>query len=233
MKFIFIPFAGGSQYSYHQFMQSAHKFNIRIMAVEYPGRGGRFREPLLEDVNEMVEDIFRQVKDHIHGPYCIYGHSLGAIAGYLLTHKIIAMGLRKPVHLFFSGCAGPSIPNKTPFKNLTTTASFIEKLVELGGCPDELLNNTDLLNVFEPIIRADFAVSDSYVHTPRAPFNIPLTVMIGSGEQITHEEAQAWQEETSRKIEVKTFEGNHFFILGKEEEILDLLSVRVRNSIYL
>src|SRR4051794_37934122 len=97
-----LPFAGGSRYSYISFANCAPE-NICVIPIELPGRGSRFRETLLTNMDSVVTDIFQQIKDRLDEPYGIYGHSMGTLSGYLLTKKIIQKNLNKPIHLFFTG----------------------------------------------------------------------------------------------------------------------------------
>src|SRR5690606_40893251 len=98
-------------------------------------------------------------------PYAIYGHSLGSLLTYLVTIRIIREGLNKPVHLFVSGRGGPSIPRKEPPTSELPRPAFINKLRELGGFPDDLLNDEDVMNFFEPILRSDFRGVETYQYT--------------------------------------------------------------------
>ncbi|HYC27772.1 MAG TPA: thioesterase domain-containing protein, partial [Chitinophagaceae bacterium] len=97
-----LPFAGGSQLSYSPFVQYESE-HIQFLPLELPGRGARWREPLLTDIHEMTNDAFEQIKNGLTDPYAIYGHSMGSLIGYLLTKKILAHNLPAQLHLFFSG----------------------------------------------------------------------------------------------------------------------------------
>ncbi|WGH74195.1 hypothetical protein P8625_08680 [Tenacibaculum tangerinum] len=57
MKIIAFPFAGGNSQSYNKLFHKNEKFT----ALCYPGRGGRIREKLLLEVDELVEDMLLRV----------------------------------------------------------------------------------------------------------------------------------------------------------------------------
>jgi len=232
MKIVFLPFAGGFQHSYYNFQQKALKCGIDILSVELPGRGSRTNEPLLTDLNEMVDDVYQQIRGAITMPYGIFGHSMGALIGYLLTRKIIREKQRKPFHLFLSGCAGPSVKPKDPPLHSLNSQAFRNKLRELGGSPEEILENDVLLNIFEPVIRADFQAVDNFTYNEDNRLDIPMTVMIGREEKITVQDARAWQAETTKNIDLIEFPGNHFFLFGKEEEIINIISRKVNSWMF-
>ena len=227
VNLICIPYSGGSFYSYNGLQKCLDDF-INFVPVELPGRGKRFSATLLTNIHDMVNDMFVQIKQFFNTPYAIYGHSLGAMLGYLLVRKIVKEKMTEPLHLFFSGREAPSVKNKERNIHLLPKTAFIEKLIEYGGMPDELLKEKELLDFFEPVIRADFRAYETWQYEPDKPFDIPLTVIIGSDENITHQEAMAWQEITKRKITLKTFPGNHFFIFNYLPDMGRIISDTLR-----
>jgi surfactin synthase thioesterase subunit len=182
-------------------------------------------EPLLTEINAAVDDIYTQIVPYLNIPYAFYGHSLGSLLAYLLTKKIILEKKKAPIHLFFSGRHAPSVILDEPNSHSLPRNEFITKLKELGGSPDELLNNEELLRFFEPILRADFKLSDNYIFSTSYPFHIPITVMIGTDEKISEENVSAWQKETTLPVRILRFKGDHFFIFNNIE-IVSLEIVR-------
>lgn len=218
-----LPFAGASKYSYTGF---AKQFSpvINVIPIDLPGRGTRFKEDLLIDSAGMAKDIYNQIKGQLHSPYAIYGHSMGTLLGYLVTQMIIENGMPQPLHLFFTGCGGPSLPrlkDGETARYLLPKKDFIFKLKEYGGSPDEILEDDTLMDFFEPILRADFQSIETYVHKENPLFNIPVFVAIGSEENVTEAEAMTWQNETAHKVELKIFQGKHFFIFDHERELAE------------
>jgi len=218
-----LPFAGGNSYSYQKLAQYKADF-INIVALDLPGHGKRMGKPLLTDITEMAEDMFYQMKDYLSEPYAIYGHSMGAILGYVISQKIVHKEMIPPVHLFVNGRQGPSVENKREVLHLLPKEEFIEKVLAYGGIPEMVAQEKDLMNLFVPIMRADFQAVETYTYKPAQPLNIPITVMIGLDEGITYEEALRWQEVTTRNISIKQFPGGHFFIFDHLPEIGRIIS---------
>jgi surfactin synthase thioesterase subunit len=229
MNIFFLPFAGASKYSYNGFISKAPE-PIRPIAVELPGRGSRYREDLLFDIGRQVDDVYDQIKDLLHEPYAIYGHSMGSLIGYLLARKIVRLNLRKPERLFFSGCTAPSLKPGNTAHSLLPRDAFYGKIREYGGCPDEMLNNSDLMVFFEPILRADFQAVESFRYTPEEPFDMPIDIFLGTEENITAENALAWQKETTAKISVSRFAGRHFFIFDHEKELMEHVAFKMTHT---
>jgi surfactin synthase thioesterase subunit len=230
MTLFCFPFAGGSKYSYNHFIPFAAK-GLNIVPLELPGRGARRRETLTANMNGAVTDIYNTIRSDLSTPYAFYGHSMGAVLAYLVVKRIISDKLPSPVYIFVSGREGPSIPNTDKLRHLMPREQFIAELREIGGSPDELLNDDDLMDFFEPVLRADFAAMELYEYEETYPFNIPILAMIGLDEKILEEEVQAWQKETIQEIEIKRFEGKHFFIFTHPEEIMSLINARLLLSV--
>lgn len=231
VKLFCLPFAGGNKYSYQPYVQLAPDF-LEIIPLELPGRGARIKEDLLTNLDLLVNDAFNQIKDHLSEPYAIYGHSMGSIMGYLLTKKIIESGLDQPLYLFLTGCTAPClIYEKDIPRHSLPKDEFIERLRDLGGCPEEILNDDSLMSFFEPILRADFEAVESYFYQETEPFDIPITVINGLDESIPYEDALHWQAETSEKIEVRQFPGGHFFIFDFPVEIVKIISRKLNSKV--
>lgn len=229
VNLICIPFAGASIYSFRDITKSIADF-INVIPVELPGRGKRISERLQSDIYKIVDDIFLRIKLHINTPYAFYGHSLGALLGFLLVKRVLNEKLPQPLHLFCSGRGGPSVENKDKHIYALPKKEFIEKLHEYEGSPKEILNDEGIMEFFEPVLRADFKVVSTYSYKKDTPFDIPITVMFGTNENITYEEAMKWQDETSKKISVRQFSGGHFFIYEHSTEINRIFSQTLQNS---
>ena len=227
-----LHFGGGNKYSYREYVEKAPAF-LDIISLEAPGRGARMREPLVTDIHAMVNDLYNQVCDRVNDkPYALYGHSMGGLVAYLLAKKLVENNHPLPVHLFITGTVGPSASSRSQNKrHLLDKAAFIEEIKKLGGMPDEILQNEELLYYFEPILRSDFMVSENYVHQKHAPLAVPLTVITGTAEDMEPEEIQLWQNESIYPVDFKRLPGNHFFIFKYTWEIIDIISKKLYNHI--
>jgi surfactin synthase thioesterase subunit len=215
-----LPFAGGSKYSFTIFNKHLPA-DVLFSAIELPGRGERITEDLVDNIHVLVDDIFQQLKAQINGPYILYGHSMGSLLVYLLMKKITEEGLPSPKHLFVSGAAGPSTEERERERHLLSKVDFKRKLEEYGGSPKEVLANEELFDFFEPILRNDFKVVETYHYQPwEKKMNVPITVMIGLDEHVSVSEAKLWEKETDAAVKIKQFPGGHFFIYEYTAEVV-------------
>lgn len=214
------PFAGGSKYSYNLYRKYLPE-NFLFEPLELPGRGERITEKLVPSIEDMAEDLFQEIKDTLPEKYVFYGHSMGTILVYLVTKKIIRAGLNQPSHLIVTGCGGPSNEERERDRHLLSKAGFKAKLEEYGGSPSEVLENQELYDFFEPILRNDFEAVEKYVYEANPEkMEIPITCIYGMSEQVTREEAELWKLETNATFKLKQLPGGHFFIFDYPAEVV-------------
>jgi surfactin synthase thioesterase subunit len=221
---ICLPYAGGNKYSYRAYAEAAPAF-LKFITLEYPGRGSRVKEALSINIEYLLDDLYNQCIPYMGTDYVFYGHSMGGLLSYLLTRKIIDKNDKAPKHLFITGTVGPSAARRLEKKrSLLGKEEFLQEIKNFGGMPDEILQNDELLDFFEPILRADFTVSESYRHKPVSPFDIPLTVITGSEEDMEIEEIRTWQQEAKNPVDFKVLSGGHFFINQHVESIVYIIA---------
>ena len=101
IKLFCFPYAGGSSVVYDKWKKHLSN-SIELIPIEYPGRGRKFTAPLCKNINEIVEDAFDSVKNHLDGSsFSFWGHSMGALIAYELSHKFKQLNYVAPVHIFF------------------------------------------------------------------------------------------------------------------------------------
>ena len=230
INLICLPFAGGSKYSYRSLFDNSNDI-FNVITLEYPGHGSRVIEELESDIRNVVNDLYEQIEAILHdGEYAIYGHSLGGLIGYLLSVKILQNGHQGPKHLFVSGAAGPSALSRSERRiHLYPQKEFLEEVITLGGIPEEIARETDMLYFLEPILRNDFKLSATYVHQKYEPLNISMTVVSGTEESITEDDLLLWQKECTKVVDFIKMPGDHFFILKRKTELVDVISKKLQS----
>ena len=215
---ICLPFAGGTSTAFRDF--SGHSDpRIRVLPVDLPGHGTRFGEPLLETLGEMTDFVFDEVRGCIApDAYAIFGHSMGGMLAYLLARRIRDELLPPPLHVFIS--ARRSSHTEPPFywKDLSRD-QFLDRLGALGGIPQEVLRSRELMEIFEPILYNDIKALETHEHNEIAPLLSPITVFLGTDDDIPVEDALHWCRETIGPLRVEVFPGGHFFAFERAGEL--------------
>ncbi|MEM0939220.1 MAG: alpha/beta fold hydrolase [Bacteroidota bacterium] len=236
-KIIAIPFAGGNRYSFDKIEKHILQ-DFEWITLELPGRGSRFSEHLLNNISDMVDDLYRNIQTHIKaGDYVLYGHSMGTLLGYELIKKLIKNGLKLPICLFFTGRGAPQFSRFTSKKSVLAQDPFWKEINKIGGMPKDILSQKDLLDLYYPILRNDFEAVENYVYTKmKTPFSIPLYIILGDeelgevGEKTRMHEMKAWVNETDANCSFEIIPGDHFFVLKEAktiaQKIMNVFEVR-------
>lgn len=232
MKIIALPFAGGSGFSYQVFKTFLHPFTLQT--IEYSGRGRRMHTPLFTRMEEVVEDIYPVILQGIEGEqeYAIYGHSMGALVGLMICRRLLAEHRNMPRYLVVSGKGGPAMNvTKDICLYKADNDRFWEAVGRIGGTPAELMEQQEYRAFFEPILRADFEVVETFAYTRSVPLPIPVLVVYGADEGLEGEAVKNWQVESILPVKYYRIPGNHFFIFDYPEEVAAIIKSPVLQNV--
>lgn len=220
MQIFLLHFAGGNVYSYN-FLKKENIRYIDLIPLELPGRGKRIGENLIRNRKDAVKDYFSQIKELRNGePYIIFGHSMGAILGFYTTIELEASN-DLPEALIVSGSAEPRKDEGEEFYLLNQN-QFKAKLKELGGTPDEVIDNKELFSFFEPILRSDFECIEKDIFEEETTIiKTPIYAIMGTEEKAKNK-IENWKKFTRGKFEFKILQGNHFFIYNHSDFLITL-----------
>jgi surfactin synthase thioesterase subunit len=155
MQLFFLPFAGANLNSYLPLTRELRN-DFDCQVIELPGRGSRFGEPLLETVESMVTFCCNEILRRRNGEsWGLFGHSLGAVlASFVCASDTLQND--QPDWMVVTGRAAPGINVSKTIRHLLPRNELINDLINLGGLQSELIDHPELLDVVEPILRADF-----------------------------------------------------------------------------
>jgi medium-chain acyl-[acyl-carrier-protein] hydrolase len=157
-------------------------------------------------------------------PFAFFGHSMGAWIGFELARCLQSKHGIEPQHLFVSGAGAPRVPSRELPLHALPEAEFIEALEGLNGTPKELLESEELMQLMLPILRADFAVCETYTYRNGSLLNCPITAFGGlQDRRLYRSDIKAWSEETNSTFSMHMFPGDHFFLHTAATLLLPLL----------
>lgn len=225
MKLFCLPYAGGSEIIYYEWKKYIHPV-IQLHPIELKGRGKRYDEAFYNNLNEAIEDIYENIKNNINDEYAIFGHSMGAILAYELYYKIYNIGLKLPQHMFFSGSKPPNVVTKFRDRHNLSDIDLIEKLSDLGGTPQELIENHEFMKEYLPIYRNDLKILEMYKYEEKkTKINSNVSVMNGMQDNINNKDLLEWEKlVSSTKLRTYNFDGNHFFINTNTTKVVKFIN---------
>jgi surfactin synthase thioesterase subunit len=231
-KLYCFPYAGGASSAYNSWKPFLNT-SIELRAVELAARGRRMRDPNYDSIDDAVDDVFNIVKDELtECPYALFGHSMGSMIAFELYYKIKDSGLPLPVHIIFSGRAAPQISRdgKRKLHHLPDD-QFKKEMLEMGGTPKEFFEHPELLEVFLPLLRGDFRLTETYNHTEKdTPIDCDITVLSGKEDEDSVEEVEAWRVHAQNGCDIRYFDGGHFFIHDETERVVGIVNNAVESA---
>lgn len=214
------PYAGGGASIFHSWGANLPQ-EIEVCAVQLPGRENRLREPPYSGLQGLVQRLTGALSPLLDRPFAFFGHSMGALISFELTRNLRRQGLRGPAHLLVSAHRAPARPYPLPPLSQIPTRDLIEQLRYLGGTPDELLKDNQMMQFLLPVLRADFSVCETYTYLKEPPLDCAISAFGGLRDRyVSREDLADWQTETHGTVMVELLPGGHFFIHQEREQLL-------------
>ncbi len=230
MRLFIFPYAGGAASAFRTWPDHLPA-DLEVCPVQLPGREKRIREPLFSNLSCLVKSLVPVLRPYMVVPFAFFGHSLGALIGFEMARELRRQGLDGPEHLFVSGRCAPQIPDPEPPLHELPDGRFIEGLRRYNGTPDAVLQHKELMGLLLPILRADFAMSETYTYTSEPPLDCPIIAFGGLEEKLLQpDHLAAWENQSTRTFHLHMFPGDHFFIHDYRDDLLQTIS-RVVNEV--
>lgn len=224
VRMVFFPHAGASASIFSSWVELMPS-NIEMFAVEYPGRGGRISENAVCDPQNLINEIAHALELLPNKPCIFFGHSLGgrlALAVSLIISK-------PPIQLIVSGCTTPYLTRHNHFLRLTRNL-MIDELIKSGMVNFSTFSDSDLLDYYLPLIRADMYLANQLVFSRETYCYFPILFYFGEDDPwLNEEDVEDWKRLTDGKFEQIKLPGNHMFIYQKKEKVIDFLQCRLND----
>jgi len=174
-------------------------------------------------LSPLIEALAQALVPFLDEPFAFFGHSLGALVGFELVRRIRRQYGVHPVRLFVSAGRAPQIPHRGRPIHTLPDKEFLMELRRLNGTPSELLGHEELMEIMLPVLRADFAVYETYLYSTEPPLNCPISAYGGiQDHRVNESDLEAWRAQTNVSFSLRMFPGDHFFL--KQPLLLRVLS---------
>jgi len=195
--------------------------DVEVSPVHLPGRGRRSREKPFTELLPLAQASAAALSPHLERPYALFGHSVGAIIAFEVARELRRTGMPLPLCLFVSACRAPQLTFTRHRTHDLPSAELIGELRRLNGTPAQILDSSEMMQFFLPIIRADLQMIQTYSYVAEAPLGCPISAFGGSCDvEETPELISAWREQTSSSFQLQMFAGDHFFVHSEHQHLL-------------
>lgn len=229
MRLFCFPFAAGGASIYREWPEELPA-DVEMCAVELPGRGDLRGELPLTRMASLVEVTARVLAPRLDRSYALFGHSMGALIVFELARYLAARG-RPPALLLAAGRGAPQIPDPGPALYAASEEDLVRELKRLGGTPSKTLDDPARRARLLLLVRADFAVCETYSYRDAPPLACPLVVYGGADDpDWKRQHLDAWRRHTTGPFEVHILPGDHFFLQSSRSELLANLRDQLQHA---
>ncbi|MFD2416320.1 thioesterase II family protein [Amycolatopsis pigmentata] len=210
VRLVCFPHAGGSA-SYFLPMVTALAPDVDVIAVQYPGRQDRHREPLVDNIVELATTVAGLLDDEDGRPTALFGHSMGALVAFEVARLLEKRGPR-PAALFVSGRSAPSVHNRRS-THLLPDADLIADVKRLSGTDSRIWETPDMVEMVLPVIRNDYRAVNTYTYVPGPDVSCDIMALIGDEDtMVTPDKADQWGAHTTGSFTRHIYPGGHFYL---------------------
>lgn len=182
-------------------------------------------------LSPLVQTLTQALFPLLDKPFAFFGHSLGALVSFELARELRRQYDAHPVRLFVASGHAPQLPRRGMPIHTLPEQEFLAELHRLNGTPVEVLEHRELMEIMLPLLRADFALYETYVYAPDPPLGCPISAFGGRHDRkVSHSDLEAWREQTSASFSSQMFPGDHFFLNTSRPLLLRALSEELHDD---
>jgi surfactin synthase thioesterase subunit len=231
VRVVAIPHAGAGC-GYFGILSRSLRGRLDVWAANLPGRQARFREPACTRYGPLSDSLAEAIVDTCADrPYVMLGYCSGALLAYGVVRELARRDAPPPLALVVVSFPAPHIAARYPDVSGLPSDEFWSRLEVLGGVPPEL-TSPQYRSLFEPALRADYAVVGDYRDDRDAPaLSVPITAVVGDADPgIPVGTAAAWARYTGEFSMARVERGGHWLLeerrVDVEQVLLDVALAR-------
>lgn len=209
-RLVCLPYAGGGATAYRPWRRWLPD-EVELVIVAPPGREARVRERPFLSIVDYAAAVAAALDELPPLPTDLFGHSMGAMVAFQLASGAAVPPVLRTVVL--SGAVPPDSlrTHVRPFP--AGKADGIAELRRLGGTPQAVLDNDELLEHACECIAGDVALLLGYAdEADHRPCDASVVVMAAVDDEVAPWQAMTgWEAFTGRPGVDLRYHGGHFF----------------------
>ncbi len=220
MQLFILPYAGGSARSYCAWPKALETVCMAI-PLNTPDSGRPYIDPpeplTIQDMAQRYAQKFASATS----PFCIFGHSMGALVAFETARCLRRMSKPMPELIFASAHRPPHQPMDRELLHTLPDHLFDERLAHYSGTPDEILGNAEMMDFVRPTLRRDFKACETYCFKEGEPLDVRLLSIGGEEDkEVPTADLQGWGKHTHRFLGTRILPGGHFYFRNAFQELI-------------
>lgn len=199
--------------------------DVECVIYERPGSGMRLNEEFSANWDLLIKDAAKSIEPYLDLPYILFGHSLGGSIAFEVVKELEKANKKLPVYLALGDRETPNYP-PDKLRHHLSGQEFGQMLVDDYGMARELVESSEIMEFFLPVLKHDFRLADTYCDeygkdTYKIKSNIAIFRPDESNDLL--ESHLDWQNYSTGKFKLINISGNHFFVFKHAAEFMQKL----------
>ncbi|MER5480865.1 alpha/beta fold hydrolase [Streptomyces sp. NPDC002734] len=208
-----------------------HHPDLRVVPVEFPGRGKRFTEPERTDLDALMEVLVPEMLEESAASerVVVLGHCFGAVVGHRAARAMVRRRPGLDLMLVVSGSGGPGARDQAAAGERRVTGlsddEFVARVQEISGYRHPALADPELHPLVLPPLRTDVAMHEAHVFPRARPLRVPVLAVRGShDDRVSAEDAGTWRSVTTGPFRQAEIDGGHMYLTDRKDALLRLIA---------
>lgn len=225
-QWFWFPYAGGGPAVFNP-LKPHIPATVDVHAAHLPGREGRFSEEPIADLETIVQALAKAISMVANMQVVIFGHSLGALLGYLVTARLESTGVSVN-RLIVSGRHSPGVAAKTAAISHLPDEDFLKAMSGYGGMSEEILQCPEMLEFMLPLLKADFSLSERYDTKQQHPKVKSEMIVVGALDDhlVDFSQLENWKNFTTGPFRLADVSGGHFYLASQAATLVSMMDLR-------
>lgn len=159
-------------------------------------------------------------------PTVIVGHCSGSVLAFELARRLRAGAGSGPVAVILSSTPAPGLRDPDDAHHLLGRDELLARVVAYGGMSPAVLDDPELMSMFERILRADYRVVEELEYSAGPPLDIPIVLLAGRRDPfVTTDALAAWANATTADFSLHLIDAGHFLLDEMGARVADVMSL--------
>lgn len=206
---------------------------LDILAIQAPGRECRYLEKPLTSINEVVDELRAEIATYLDVPSFFVGHSNGALIAFELLRSLNSVDQNQVRKIVISAKRAPHLSRLSAPLHSLSLENLVQRLDKSRNVPPEILRDREMMEIYAPIIQADFSISENYRYISGKKLSTTPVLFWGAQDSdVPKSDILDWQHHFTKKPALYEFDGGHMFINSHQPLFIQRLNVLINQMMF-